>query len=188
MWKVVGWVLPGVVLTVLPAGCSEQTTTTPQNAQAQRLGGVAKAAAYDQAKVTLREFNFRIAEENSERGLIRSAPNAETIAGGTGRIRDQTVNYPNRIRRTATLEVIARGDSVELLCKVLVERLDTSDHQVFRREHGTGDVPTDTPIQEEGGVTSRQNEVWTLVRRDRQMERQIMAAWAERLGGSREAP
>lgn len=176
----------GSVLVML-AGCTEQTRSA-KNYHATRMVGISKADAFRAGKATLREYDFRIDEEDLQKGHLRSVPSGETIAGGTGRLRDSALKYPNRIRRTAILEVVPHAQALELMCKVLMERLDTSDHQVFRREHGTNDVPSDTPIQEEAGLTGRQNEVWTLIRRDRTLERRMMAAWTERLTGQGQSP
>ena len=176
----------GGVLLML-AGCTEQTRSA-RNYHAKRMTGVSKADAYRAAKATLREYDFRLGEEDRAKGRLRSVPRAETMAGGTGRLRDTALKYPNRVRRIALLEIVPHAEALELMCKVLLERLDTSDHKVFRREHGTHDVPSDTPIQEDGGLSGGENEVWTLVRRDRALERQMMAAWEERMTGQADAP
>jgi hypothetical protein len=116
---------------------------------------------------------FPIAEASPEEGLIRSATREYDQQGGTGRIRDDTIGYRNRMRRTAMLLISEWGTGCVAKCRVRVQRLDTSDHQVFRRNEQFGDVPSETPIDREAGIRPSQDQVWTDRPRDRDLERQI---------------
>jgi len=117
---------------------------------------------------------FRVAEASPVDGQVRSVTTEYEQRGGTGRIRDTALKFPNRLRRTATLYVQPWGEGSVVHCVVDVQRLDTADHRVFRDMERFDDYPTDTPIDREAGVTAAQDQVWTDLPRDVQLERDIL--------------
>ena len=73
-------------------------------------------------------------------------------------------------------------------CRVQVDRLDTADHRVFRRNEQFSDVPNDTPIDSGAGVSAKQDQVWTPMPRDGQLERQILDLVRSRVIKEEEKP
>jgi len=94
--------------------------------------------------------------------------------GGTGRIRDATLNYKNRMRRRATLWITGAESGSVAKCQVRRQRLDTADHRIFQQQQQFNDLPNATPIDREAGTTTDQNQAWTDMQRDPQMERQLL--------------
>ncbi len=147
-----------------------------------RLPDTSPERAFEAGLYAMRQL-FPIAEASPAKGLIRSAPREYDQKGGTGRIRDDTVGYRNRMRRTATLLIIERETGCIAKCRVRVQRLDTADHQVFRRNEQFDDVPRETPIDREAGISPSQDQVWTDQPRDRELERQIRNLLRSRVMG-----
>lgn len=141
---------------------------------------VSNDAAFDAGLYAMRQW-FRIEENSSAQGLIRGAPSEYDQRGGSGRLRDAALKFPNRLRRTATLVVRPQGTGADVRCMVRVERLDTADMRVFRDNERFEDNPSDTPIDREAGVTSSQDQVWTEISRDRTLEREILDVVRNRL-------
>ena len=173
-------------LGALMGGCAAPGSVTSNRAtnyHIRRLPSTAYAAAFQAAEAALREYDFRIDKMDRSAGVLVSRPSEKVIQGGTGKIGDEVLRSPNRVRRVAEIGIVREGDGVSARCKVLMERLDTGDYRAFRRERGGGDVPVETPIEEDGGTVGDQRETWTFVRRDLTLERQLLAAVAERVNG-----
>ena len=141
-----------------------------------------REAVFDAGVYAMKQW-FRLAEVSPVEGLIRSATEEYQQEGGTGRIRDDAVGYQNRMRRTASLVIREQGDAYIARCRIQVERLDTADHRVFRRQQQFGDVPNETPIDRDAGISPRQDQVWTPMPRDRSLERQILTILRSRVTG-----
>lgn len=159
-------------------GCSESrgpgSTLGRESGWSQAtLSNVSRAAAYQAGVYAMRQW-FRLADASPADGVIKGMPEEYEQKGGTGRIRDEAVGYRNRMRRTAMVVIQETPTGCAAKCRVQVERLDTADHRVFRSNEQFGDVPNETPIDREAGVTPRQEQVWTAMPRDRDLERQIL--------------
>jgi hypothetical protein len=174
------------VLGTLASGCAAPgsvTSSRATNYHIRRLPSTEFEVAFKAAEAALREYQFRIERNDRSAGVIVSRPSEEVVQGGTGKIGDEVLRSPNRVRRIAEIGIVRAGDGVSARCKVLMERLDTGDYRAFRRDRGGGDVPAETPIEEDGGTEGDQRETWTFVRRDLTLERQLLAAVAERVSG-----
>ncbi len=180
-----------LALVLSAVGCSDSGPSsridTRRSATADwtqaRLPNVPSDAAYAAGMYAMQQW-FRLAEMDPDRMVIQSAPSEYEQKGGTGRIRDAAVGYRNRMRRIGALVVQEVADGCIVKCKVVVQRLDTADHRVFRANQQFGDVPNETPIQQEAGVSPRQEQVWTDMPRDRGLERQILDVVRSRLEGN----
>lgn len=162
-----------------PIGVSENMATlwVPQ-ASADKV--------FDAMDATFREEGFQIAERDPARGYLKTDPQESVIEGGTGRISDPVLKPRNAIRRVGEAVVSAREGGVNVRYRVSVERLDTAKVRAWQREHQVSDTPTETPIDQEQATLPEQNETWTPIRRDTQMESAIRLALLERLGRSGE--
>lgn len=149
--------------------------------QRQRLQGVSYSAAFDAAERALLE-HFRIELRDPEAGILRGAP-AETVLGAerSGLISD-TLGTPRRSRRLALLRIHADGDDVEITCRVLLQQNEAAAFRVLHRGWGVEDQPTETAADREAATTMEQNTVWRTKRRDRAMERLILASIRDQLG------
>jgi hypothetical protein len=155
----------GYTVRALPVSSDEQAVTAAQDA--------------------FRE-HFRI--EHSSMGPavlleLRSLPAEGTQQGGTGRLGDEMLSAPARVRRVAMLRLARRGEQLRAFCQVRQQRLDTSEMEMFRRDQQRLDVPTETPIDQQG-ATREQEAVWTDVGRDTALEREIIASLIERLSAT----
>ncbi len=180
-------VLLALSFIVCGAGCSDAPRTKTSGGRAAgwtptRLPNVSKAQAFDAGVYAMRQW-FRLAETSPSDGVIRGTAEEFDQQGGTGRIRDGAVGYRNRMRRIAALTIREQDGGSVARCRVQVERLDTADHRVFRRQQQFGDVPNETPIDREASVSAEQNQVWTPMPRDRNLERQILALLRDRALG-----
>lgn len=185
------------MLSVTTAGCSDAGSTSRINTSRSatgnwtqvRLPNVSPDAAYEAGVYAMQQW-FRLTEMDPQRGVIQSAPSEYEQKGGTGRFRDAAIGYNNRMRRIGALVVQEVGEGCIVKCKVAVQRLDTADHRVFRSNTQFSDVPNETPIQQEAGVSPQQEQVWTDMPRDRGLERQVLDVVQNRLegdAGTREA-
>jgi hypothetical protein len=182
-----GVALGGAMLVVWAAGCSD---LQPPGSGGGRMTGWSQIRLPDtsperafEAGLYAMQQLFPIAKNSPAEGLIRSATVEYDQKGGTGRIRDDAVGYRNRMRRTATLLIVERETGCIAKCRVRVQRLDTADHQVFRRNEQFDDVPRETPIDREAGIRPSQDQVWTDQPRDRELERQIRNLLRSRVMG-----
>ncbi len=173
-------VAPLFVSAACLTGCSENGESTHDRASLRsrswaqtRLPNTPPDVAFDSATHAMGQW-FRVAEADRATGLIHAEPEEYEQEGGTGRIRDAAIGYRNRMRRLATLLVQEAGSGSIVRCRVSVQRLDTADHRVFQQNDEFGDVPNDTPIEREAGVSPQQDRVWTEMPRDRALERQIL--------------
>ncbi len=167
-----------LILSYVPAGCSDSRGwglggENTNGWSSVSLPDVPRQQAFDAGVYAMQQW-FRLDEASPEDGLIKSATTEYGQRGGTERIRDTLLKYPNRMRRTATLSVESFGSGSMAKCVVRVERLDTADHRVFRDNERFDDYPNETPIERDAGVSAGQDQVWTDMPRDRALERQIL--------------
>ncbi len=175
-------IMPGLLAGLLPAlfatGCSDlQTDTQPRTAQSRwnriNLPGTSPDAAFDAAVEAVRQY-FTTFDASRANGRIETSMVEYTQRGGTGRIRDDALKPSNRMRRQATLLVTSTGDGAAVLCEVRVQRLDTADQRAYQQHREFNDVPNQTPIERDAGVTGAQSESWTDMPRDSKLERDIL--------------
>jgi hypothetical protein len=161
------------------AGCSQFEQAPSARVRTEgwtslRLPGATKAQALDAGVHAMRQW-FRLEPVSAADNEVRSVTMEFDQKGGTERIRDAALKYKNRMRRWATLVVQEQGPDVIVRCAVQVQRLDTSDHRVFHDNQRFVDYPNETPIDREAGVTASQDQVWTDMPRDRQLETDILS-------------
>lgn len=131
------------------------------------------------AAVLQREFGRVSVMEGQRR--IETAPREFVTERESGTARDL---YRGRtvMRRQATFSVgKGRGGTVARL-RINVERQDT-ERQVVHHPRGyrLSDNPgQETPIDRDAATTHKQNTIWTLVRRDRSLERALLKELQER--------
>lgn len=173
----------GAALTVAIAGCDTTGVRRDFSSyQRQRFSGVEFAAAMAAAERAVGE-HFPIAERDAETGVVRSAP-SEGRAGEAGDPAHPNLGTPSRARRLAEVRVLRDDDGIEVLCRVQLQQMETDPFRSRHYDRGAFDEPTDSPAERDASTTPEQNALWQTRRRDRAMERAILAAVAEQLGRS----
>ena len=172
----------GVVLILLlpvlllPVGCG------PQSELARQQSRVIQVDDPDQillaaTKVLRREF--RRMHVDTENRIIETEPVEFSTTRSSGTARD-LYRGRSRMRRIAHFSVGRRGQSSVARLRIDVERQDTD--RVLTMQPPTqrvSDSPAYTPIERDAATTERQNTVWTRVRRDRRMERELLQELSE---------
>ena len=158
-------------------GCSELSTSSAD----RNIGGVTPLKmpsvstdrAFDAGLIAMRQYFNNVDARRTEGRLVSGWAEYDQ-KGGTGRIRDATLNFRNRMRRRATLWISSAESGAVAKCQVRRQRLDTADHRIFQQQQQFDDLPNSTPIDRDAGTTTDQNQAWTDMQRDRKMERELL--------------
>lgn len=171
--------LTGAILaTALLPGCSDldagpQPRSAPSKWSRIVLPDTSVDRAFDEAIVAMRQY-FPNFDASRSDGRIISPMVEYSQRGGTERIRDSAFRPTNRMRRQGTLIVAPSGNGSVALCEIRVQRLDTADQRAFQQHREFDDVPNETPIERDAGVSGSQTESWTDMPRDSKLERDIL--------------
>lgn len=129
--------------------------------------------AFDAGLIAMRQYFNHVNILRAE-GRLASGWAEYDQKGGTGRFRDATLNFKNRMRRRATLWISSAESGAVAKCQVRRQRLDTADHRIFQQQQQFNDLPNSTPIDRDAATTTDQNQAWTDMQRDRRMERELL--------------
>ncbi len=130
------------------------------------------------AQIILRREFGPLNIESDARRLVTQPVEYQT-SSDSGTARDF---YGGRstMRRVAHLAVAKRGDGAIARLRIEIERKDTARQEVFQPERSRiSDAPSQTPIERDAATTTRQNTVWTFVKRDRRLERALLVELQE---------
>jgi hypothetical protein len=178
----------GVLSALLPllcclAGCGQGLES--RNFQTRAIGEAAPDEVLAAAQVILRREFGRIDIEPGARRVV-SQPVEYQTSSESGTARDL---YGGRstMRRIAHFVAARRGTGTVARLRVDVERRDTARQEAFRPDHGRlSDAPGQTPIERDAATTTRQNTVWTFVKRDRRLERALLTELHEQFAADPE--
>lgn len=110
---------------------------------------------------------------------IESDPVEYRAAAGSDTPRG-LVGVPSTLRRTARFATLPTSSGCMAQLSIRVERRDTARAEMLRplvsENAFSGDLPVMTPIEQGAADTRQQTAVWTYLRRDTQMERQLLDA------------
>jgi len=167
------------------AGCSSNSDGVTDRPRVEgwsqrRVTGVTVDQVIEASKASLRQWFGRVVVEPSAVVLVQGGPTEYTQKGGGDRIRD-SIGFNNRLRRTASVQIRPTEDGCQIECVVERQRLDTADHRVLQENRGGSDVPNATPIERDAGLTKDQQDAWTDLPRDRDMERSVLTSIVNRL-------
>ncbi len=183
--------LTALMLLFVTAGCEGPaagtnvfTSHSSTDLSSRRIRGVTLPTVRDVAERTFRQY-FHVDAEASSQDLWVSEPQ-EVSREEPGRLRAVIRGSDNRHRRLAGLRLVEENGVVLVQCLIRVQRLDTTERAAFARDRGD-DRPTDTPIDRPGAGSTRGREEWVDVRRDRQMEREVLDAIERELSLTRPA-
>ncbi len=170
-----------LLLTVL-AGCA----TTNDRAVSQigrgagsagrRISGTTVAAVQPVAERVFRQ-HFRVNPTASGPGVLVSQPQEVTEQRQPEQVRDVLLGSRDRHRYLAELYLDQQGQDVVVRCTVLAQRLETSARAAFNTQRGD-DRPTETPIDRLGPTSTDNREEWVPVKRNRELEQEILNAIA----------
>lgn len=172
-------IILGAAAGLFAAGCTQQVAQEQSFAR-ERFPNVPPAQAMDTARQVFREY-FSIDRVDTSEGVIYSRPTELTGHAAPERVRDVLTRTPNRRREVAELRLVPRGNDVIALCRVQVQRLDTSERRAFVSQTGDDRPANNPPFGAEAGASARQREDWTDVGRNRSLEQQVLASLRERL-------
>lgn len=139
-------------------------------------------AAFGAAEGVLLELGYEIRERDPAAGRLETVPIESTEATMSEGASLRTA----RLRRVVQVRVMRDGEQARIYCNVSVQQLRTEAHRWLAFDRSSSDTPGQTPIEREAATTTEQNAVWETVDRDRAVERAILSAVLDRLGG--EAP
>jgi hypothetical protein len=166
-----------VWLLMLPVtglvGCTGESLAVEDRQERVLEGADPDAVLVAAAQILQREFG-RAQIDRSNRRVI-TLPAEFTTDRESGTVRD-VYRGKSTMRRKAEFMVGRRGGVTVARLRIDVERRDT-ERQIVMRPQGErlGDSPgQQSAIQADAATTGEQNAVWTRVRRDRKLERELL--------------
>lgn len=168
------------VLAVTPlclTGCAQGIEKQTYHARA--IAGATPDEVFDAAQTVLRrEFGPLTVDQEARRLTSRPAEFHTVSDSGTAR---DLYRGRSTMRRTARLFVSSRGGETVARLRIEIERQDTARQEAFQpdRSQGLTDAPGRTPIERDAATSSKQNTVWTFVKRDRRLERALLTELQE---------
>ncbi len=169
--------IASLTLLWLAAGCNESTIAI-KTVSHRRFDNAAWQEVYQAAHATMSEY-FRIDEADYRSGVIRSIP-IIVRAPVEDRLLGKPLSSPRQIRKIAEIRIEPQGSAVVVWCGVMVQRSETVSHLVYAAQRSIDDMPNKTPLQESEGRAEQGNLTWSTSGYDHKLERELLAAIAER--------
>jgi hypothetical protein len=168
-WRRTLW----LVGLLVPLGCTADTLRVEEHQERVIEGADADLVLAAALPLFQREFG-RVQVDRLARRIV-TQPVEFTTERESGTARD-LYRGKSTMRRKADFLVGRRGGAIVARLKVDVERRDTERQVVLRpRPQRLGDSPgQETALETDGATTGEQNAVWTRVRRDRRLERELL--------------
>lgn len=160
-----------VMIAITVAGC-ESTGPSSKNFSYVRLPGVDREVAFGAATQAMRE-DHTIARIDRDHWMIQSVPEETEEETTTPRVGD-LVGVPRNVRRVATAYVTGTDEATEAWCKIVIERNESREHNLFKNDMQHDDTASATPADREAATTTEQNSVWRMIRRDKRAEREFL--------------
>lgn len=170
-----------IVLVVLAPlslfGCSQGVEK--QRYQSRVIPAASPDEVFLAAQTVLRR-EFGPIKVDPEARRLTSRPVEFHTSSSSGTARDL---YGGRstMRRTAHFLASTHGDDTVARLRIEIERQDTARREAFQpdRDWRLSDTPGQTPIERDAATSSEQNAVWTYIRRDRRLERELLGELEE---------
>ena len=165
-----GATVMGIVALAL-AGCAREMSMTGQTARVIESASPSQVLT---AAVSLLRQEFGRVKPGPGPDALVTEPVEYDTSRESGTARDL---YRGRstMRRTAQFSVAPDGDRTVARLRIDIERQDAGRAAGAQpAAAGYADSSPRTPIERDAATTARQNAVWTFVRRDYQMERQLL--------------
>ncbi len=158
---------------LVPLGCTADAIRVAEHQERVIEGADADLLLAAALPILQREFGRVQVDRHAHR--IVTQPVEFTTERESGTARD-LYRGKSTMRRKADFMVGRRGGATVARLKVDVERRDTERQVVLRpRPQRLGDSPgQETALETDGATTGEQNAIWTRVRRDRKLERELL--------------
>jgi hypothetical protein len=169
----------GTLATLFAGGCTQQVAQEQSFAR-ERFLDVPPDQALEAGKQAFRQY-FSIDRVDAIEGTIYSRPTELSGRGSPERVRDVLTRTPNRRREVAELRLVPRGKDVIAMCRVQIQRLDTSERRAFVSQTGDDRPANNPPFGPESGASAVQREDWVNIGRNREVEQQVLASLRSRL-------
>ncbi|UCD30040.1 MAG: hypothetical protein JSV03_06070 [Planctomycetota bacterium] len=171
-------VVIGITIFII-SGCAAErervernVDRSPANSASQRFTNKDFNTIRSIAQRIFRQY-YRVDPRKSSENAWISYPTEVTETGQPQRLRDTLTAFPSRRRCIAELRIVEKGPDVLAVCRVRIQRLDTTERAAFT-EHRGDDRPTDTPIDRLGATSANTREDWVETIRDRKAERMLL--------------
>ncbi len=169
--------IAGLSIVLGFAACNESVLSI-QTLSQHRFEVTDSQTLYDAAHATMREY-FRIDQADSRTGIIRSVPTIVPAELGV-RPLGRPLSSPMEVRKIAEIRIEPLGGGMVVRCGVLVQRSEFTDRLIYASQRTIDDTPNKTPLQETEGRLEHGNVTWSTTGYDRKLERELLAAIAER--------
>ena len=164
------------------AGCADRPRLEPEQFRSMPMGEASYKTAFATSLNVMREY-FSIGRTDDAIGRIEARPEMfNKTEPGTRLSEQHTAEKP--YRRTAVLKVRSNEGEIWADIRVQEERRDTRAYRQFSRLRAPDDNFVSTPIDEETATDVEEEEVWTVVRQDRALEREILMRIHDRLAAA----
>ena len=163
-----------IVIALAPplGGCASQTPSTNRFSVRQEHG-LQIEEAFRAAELAITDLGYALETIDKERGVLITSPVPATEESTATR-RRISLTRPGLVREIAEVRLTLRDGVPAFYCRVILQELATEAHQMFARDRGMSDSPTETPIERGAAVTPEQEAVWQTVARDTDKERMIL--------------
>ncbi len=170
-----------LVLAVAGCGAGADAIDTFSD---RRFENTTRQAVFLAAHATMSEY-FRVDIADDDSGLIRSVP---TIVPATPEDRrlGRRLSSPRQGRKIAEIRIVPLDSIVVVRCGVLVQRSEPTHSLAYAPQRSINDLPNQTPLQESEGRNDQSNFSWSATGYDHKLEREMLAAIAERQASTRD--
>ena len=168
-------------LALAIAGCDAGTDSIDTFSY-RRFENTTRQAVFQAAQATMSEY-FRVDVADDHAGVIRSVP---TIVPATSvdRPLGPRLSSPRQVRKIAEIRIETIDAIVVVRCGVLVQSYEPTRSLAYAPQRSIDDLPNQTPLQESEGRDDQSNLAWSAAGYDRKLEREMLAAIAERQAGT----
>ncbi|GEM_PF-1891976 len=175
MSQKIGYSLAIIGISALLLGSNGCSTLDPHQSDFSRtaLGKVEYERAFTACEKVMRS-EFGQLNANQELSVIESKPQ---IYEGE---RPGLTKKP--MRRVATLRLGQKHGQWWAYLEIRIERHDTQTYQAFGYQRSGREYGAPTPMESSSGGTVSRRQVWTKVRRQRDLENQMLARIRDELG------
>ncbi len=180
------WCAAGAILIALiSAGCASPGDATRYLARV--IPQTPANSVQRQAELLLRREFGRVTVDSAA-GRLETSPTEFVATSGSGSSRE-LYGGPANLRRKAVMLIESRGPDALARLRIDVEREDTlSQETMHPGQNRLSDSPAYTSIERDAATTPTQNRVWTYVRRDRALERQLLDELSALFGADSPSP
>ena len=173
-------------MAIVLCGCIS-SGLSPMSFGVRYLRDCDAGTAFQCVRSVLIDAGYRIDRADPAAGVIVTkpifGPDADSLRRAMSRERhpDAQRRTRGRFRAIVDIHIAKAPETVNVFCKVAIQRQSTEAYRMFSREHRPSDLPTDTAIERDAATTTKQNIIWQTIARDKPTERRLLQAVIKRL-------